>query len=313
MTSQDTAIETIEVEEKPKSMLMFLLKLAVSLSILGYLIAQLDLDSLHKLENDVWGPFVLSMGVMLVCIYFMTLRWRYVLELIEPKRYGVAKLFNFYLIGSFFNMFIPGSLGGDVLRIYYLVKAYAISKTRAVVSVLIERVAGLFALTLILIVSLPFNETVREKLHIHTLESSLLVMGFVVGIVVAKALLAKKLRLGYVNILVILFFSILGQSGDIVISYLFSEYLHLGISIVQIMSIMPIVFIATVIPISLGGLGVREGVMTAGFALYGVAVPDAVLVSFLLYLTKLAVGFLGWFAYLKAGKVVYHRPVKGSK
>ena len=67
------------------------------------------------------------------------------------------------------------------------------------------------------------------------------------------------------------------------------------------MSIMPLVYVATVIPISLGGVGVREGVMTAGMALYGIHVADAVMVSFLLYFSKLLIGILGWVVYLRTG------------
>jgi len=108
--------------------------------------------------------------------------------------------------------------------------------------------------------------------------------------------------INYRDLSVILLLSGLGQFGDIVISYIFSLYFGLEITILNLMSIMPLVYVATVVPISLGGVGVREGVMTAGLTLYGVDVSDAVMISFLLYFTKVIVGLIGWFLYLKMGK-----------
>jgi|GEM_PF-1521079 uncharacterized membrane protein YbhN (UPF0104 family) len=297
-------IETANSMAKSKKMkytLLLFIKITVSASLLLYLITKLDFTSISKLRADIPVHMLFASLIMLAALGFMTIRWRIVLLLIEAKTYSLKLLYNFYLIGSFFNIFIPGAIGGDAMRVYYASKAYKLTKTRALLSVFIERVAGLFALGLILMFSLLFNDTVRTKLEFGYTLIALSTLGMIFALVFAKYLIEKRMPVRYGDMVLILFLSGLGQFGDIIISYLYALYFDLDITILNLMSIMPLVYIATVIPISLGGVGVRESVMTAGMALYGIHVSDAVLVSFLLYSTKIVIGLPGWFLYIKSG------------
>ena len=295
--------KTQEIEtKKNKRLLLLAIKIIISVSLLAYLISKLDFDSFAKLKIDITWYIVISAVVMLIALTFMSFRWKYVLNLIKEKTYSIRILYEYYLIGSFFNIFIPGAIGGDAMRLYYVSKAYHISKTKSLLAVFIERIGGLFALGLILMFSLLFNETIRTKLDFGFSLIALSTFGIVIALIIAKYFVQKKMSVNYKDLGIILFLSALGQFGDIVISYIFSLYFGLDITILNLMSIMPLVYIATVIPISLGGIGVREGVMTAGLTLYGVNVSDAVMISFLLYLTKIIVGLMGWFLYLKMGK-----------
>ncbi len=278
-------------------------KMAVSISLLAYLFTKLDFTSISKLNADITAYIVLSFLVMLTALWFMTLRWKLVLNLIVAKNYTLKLLYNYYLIGSFFNIFIPGAIGGDAMRLYYVSKAYHITKAKSLLSVFIERVAGLFALGVILMFSLVFNDSVRERLGFDFTLIALASIGIVLALVTAKYFINKRMAITYKDMAVILLLSGIGQFGDILIAYIFSLYFGLEITLLNLMSIMPLVYVATVIPISLGGVGVREGVMTAGMTLYGVDVSDAVMVSFLLYITKIAVGLLGAFLYMKAGRI----------
>ena len=303
MANLDAAgpIENTEDAKRGKRLLFLLLKIVVSVSLLGYLVTKLDFGSLAKLQSDIVWYIGASSVFMLIALGFMAVRWKFVLKLIEMKNYSLRLLYDFYLVGSFFNIFIPGAIGGDAMRLYYVSKAYHLTKTKSLLSVFIERVAGLFALGLILMFSLLFNETIRSRLDFGFTAIALATSGMVLALVVAKYFIQKKMAIGYKEMAIILLLSGLGQFGDILIAYIFALYFNLDITVLNLMSIMPLVYIATVIPISLGGVGVREGVMTAGMALYGVDVSDAVLVSFLLYLTKIIIGLGGWVIYMKIG------------
>ncbi|WP_457598092.1 lysylphosphatidylglycerol synthase transmembrane domain-containing protein [Hydrogenimonas sp.] len=295
-------IEKAGDTKRGRRLLFLLLKIIVSVSLLGYLVTKLDFSSLTKLQSDIVWYVAISSVVMLVALGFMTVRWKFVLALIEMKNYSLRLLYDFYLVGSFFNIFIPGAIGGDAMRLYYVSKAYHLTKTKSLLSVFIERIAGLFALGLILMFSLLFNDTIRSKLDFGFTLIVLSTAGMVLALVIAKYFIQRKMAVGYKEMAIILLLSGLGQFGDILIAYIYALYFDLDISVLNLMSIMPLVYIATVIPISLGGVGVREGVMTAGMALYGIDVSDAVLVSFLLYLTKILIGLGGWIVYMKSGE-----------
>lgn len=286
-------------KNRTKRLLLFFSKLAVSSSLLIYLILKLDLSSLSKLNSDIVYYLISSTLVMLIALWIMSLRWKFVLLLIEIKSYSLKTLYSFYLIGSFFNIFIPGSIGGDAMRLYYVAKSYNFSKKTALLSIFIERIAGLFALSMILMISLLFNNTVREKLNFGYISIALFSFALLIALYLAKFFIDKKMPLSYLDIGIILLFSGLGQFGDILVTYLFIQYFNIELTILNLMSIMPLVYVATVIPISLGGVGVREGVMTAGMALYGINISDAVMISFLLYFTKIIVGAAGWVLYMR--------------
>ncbi|BBG65179.1 hypothetical protein NNO_0476 [Hydrogenimonas sp.] len=298
-------------DKKNRRLLLLVAKIMISVSLLLYLILKLDFETLAKFGTDIILYIFVSIIVMLISLIFMTVRWKYVLMLIKEKAYFLPLLYKLYLIGSFFNIFIPGAIGGDAIRLYYISKVYHLSKTKSLLAVFIERTGGLFALGLILMFSLPFNNTIRTKLDFGFTLIILSIFAIIMVLVATKYLINKKISIKYKDLVVILLLSALGQFGDIIVSYLFSLYFGLNITFLNLMSIMPLVYIATVIPISLGGIGVREGVMTAGMALYGINVSDAVMVSLLLYLTKIFVGIIGWLFYINfkpnhTTKEVYH-------
>jgi uncharacterized protein (TIRG00374 family) len=58
------------------------------------------------------------------------------------------RTFALNMVGSFYNAFMPGTTGGDVLKAYYVAKQTH-HRTRAVMSVLVDRVLGLLALVIL--------------------------------------------------------------------------------------------------------------------------------------------------------------------
>jgi len=63
-------------------------------------------------------------------------------------RVGYWRLFSYYLIGQFYNLFLPTSVGGDVVRSYQLGK-YSGSQSNALASVFVERYTGVLVLLLV--------------------------------------------------------------------------------------------------------------------------------------------------------------------
>jgi uncharacterized protein (TIRG00374 family) len=53
------------------------------------------------------------------------------------------------LIGTFFNYFMPGGVGGDVVKGFYIAREFPGSKTKVIISVLMDRIVGLFSMILL--------------------------------------------------------------------------------------------------------------------------------------------------------------------
>jgi hypothetical protein len=90
---------------------------------------------------------LLALAVFPVTIIITSIRWH---ELMKPLDIHIPlrKAFELNMVGLFYNTFLLGSTGGDVLKAYY-VASWTHHRTRAVMSVIVDRVIGLLALILL--------------------------------------------------------------------------------------------------------------------------------------------------------------------
>ena len=61
---------------------------------------------------------------------------------------SLARTFVINMVGAFYNTFLPGSTGGDLLKAYYAAKQTTMHRTAPVMSVIIDRIIGLLALVM---------------------------------------------------------------------------------------------------------------------------------------------------------------------
>ena len=99
----------------------------------------------------VWlaNPYLLILCVLIFPVTFLitTYRWHELLKALDIH-IGLARTFVLNMVGAFYNTFMPGSTGGDLLKAYYASK-HTTHRTRAVLSVIIDRVIGLIALIIL--------------------------------------------------------------------------------------------------------------------------------------------------------------------
>jgi len=103
---------------------------------------------LLRLVRDA-NPFYLLIALMLLPIsYFITSRrWHMLLETVDIH-IGQGRAFVLNMVGSFYNSFMPGSTGGDLIKAYYASR-HTTHRTRAVMSVILDRILGLLALIIL--------------------------------------------------------------------------------------------------------------------------------------------------------------------
>jgi uncharacterized protein (TIRG00374 family) len=124
------------------------LKIAVSLGILAVIFSKVDLAKLWEEMRGAKLSYVLaSIVVYFIVQALSTYRW-YLLLRPLGVRTPYKRLFSFYLLGMYFNFFLPTAIGGDAVRVYYLNKE-AQTLSRATASVFLDRDMGMAALLLI--------------------------------------------------------------------------------------------------------------------------------------------------------------------
>jgi len=155
-----------------KKIFFTLLKVVTVVTILIYLIrsGRLNFEKL-LLFRDAPEILVLMVGVLVLAVVPMaTFRWWLLLRAIglpvEPKQ-----TFLLTWIGNFFNTTLPGAVTGDVVKGYYVIKAQQKEgRTRALMTLLIDRIVGLFGLIVMAFLALVFNlELILSQENLHSL------------------------------------------------------------------------------------------------------------------------------------------------
>ena len=216
-----------------------------------------------------------------------TVRWQILLR-IQGITLSWLRAFGIVVIGLFFNILLPGLIGGDVVRLYFVFKCVPRQKTAATLSVVMDRLLGLFSILFLgaLSLALRLGWFSRSGASLHIAYLALAILG---GGAVLVALLFIAVGFGSLHRLPqkTPFRKTLIESGEALdlyrthyavmalafsitivshIAYYLSYYcagqsLHAAgrvAGLIDMLSIMPLVNTVTSLPISFGGAGVRE-------------------------------------------------------
>jgi glycosyltransferase 2 family protein len=123
-------------------------KLVVSIALLAFLLSRIDTARLWANARQASIPWLaIALAVYLSTVLCSVWRWWLLLEA-QDVDVAPRQLFNSYLVALFFNNLLPSNIGGDVVRISDTAKL-ARSKTLATTVVLLDRVMGVMALVLV--------------------------------------------------------------------------------------------------------------------------------------------------------------------
>ncbi len=95
-----------------------------------------------------WRWLALSFVAAGVCEFFGVLRWQLFLRMLRIE-VPLREIFRLFFIGAFFNQFLPGTTGGDVARVLYLMHDHPGHKTEGFLSVAIDRLIAILVLVIL--------------------------------------------------------------------------------------------------------------------------------------------------------------------
>jgi uncharacterized protein (TIRG00374 family) len=286
------------------------IRLIISLALLGCLFLTIDPILLFKQFSHIHPAFiVLAFIVLGIQTVLSTLKWQIILRA-EDTFIPFFYLFKCYLIGNFLSLFLPSSFGGDVYRIYALGR-YNKDYLQNTSSVLFDRLTGLFALTSIAVVSftlfsknflgLPFIALYAIGILFFWIASSRKTIAFLGSLGNKFTKLCVRVMESFskyrckTNILIpSLIISFLFQSNIVVLNKMYCHALHMDVNFTFLLMVIPLVYLTELLPISINGLGVREGALVFFFTQAGQTEEQALALGLLLisirYLFSLLVG-----------------------
>jgi glycosyltransferase 2 family protein len=318
---------------------MKFLKIAGSIALVWWLLRRIGLERIAGLMGRA-DPVWLSAAFLLFLLSHLlgTIQWRMLLQE-EDIRPSGRMLLECYFTGLFFNNFLIGGAGGDVYRMLDMGR-HSRKGTSAVSAVVLDRMMGFLIMSGLSVAAIPFALSHHPFGRAFWLPFLSMVLGwcflcfFFFNKRFAKpftrlvrpflpAKLQVKMREVYRKInafgrkkrlfLGVAAVSIGVQSARILTHYLVGRSLGVTVSPVFYFLFIPIIAILATLPLTIGGIGLREqsGVVLLG--LVGVTALQAVAVEFLAYLVAIGTSLPGGVSFmLKRGSPRAH-PIKESR
>jgi uncharacterized protein (TIRG00374 family) len=301
-----------------KKILSNTLRVVISVGLLIYLVLLADIKNIYNTLKIVdLRYFGLAILFFLICVMLLTVRWRLLLKQLKIN-HKFKLLANFYLIGYFFNNFLPTTIGGDVSRAYNVARVSG-QKADSVGSILLERMMGLLA-TLTL-ASISMFWVIQ---YFHTPRIIFLTIALLLGIIFILAnilipstfkftsTLLKKIKIFTVgekiqkvlssihsyreNKKIILFaylISLVSQFTLIMMNFILAKALNLDkVTLGYLFIVVPVTFILGLFP-SVNGLGVRDSGYVFLLTRIGLSPAEALSLSVLNTLVPVLVSLYG--------------------
>ncbi|MFK7990711.1 MAG: lysylphosphatidylglycerol synthase transmembrane domain-containing protein [Sandaracinaceae bacterium] len=299
-----------EQQGRTKKRLLLALRVAGTLIAFGYIASIVEFDALTAAVGRVSvGAFLAACALTFGNLVVGAVRWRVLLAAYgAPHRPSVAKLAQVYWIGFFYNSFLPGGVGGDVVRGIVTRQSFGErGATASMTVVLVERVLGLSGLLLIVGASAvlrPVEGT--EAVFPYSLVGLFIAACAVTAVAIGRRLsphLPGRLSTLAASLPVIErwppFFGALGislitQTLVALTGYCLLHAIDPAVGITDALLVVPLAMAAAFFPLSVGGAGAREAAFVGlcGVA-FGMPESDALAASLLLWATQLAVAALG--------------------
>jgi uncharacterized membrane protein YbhN (UPF0104 family) len=293
------------------------LKAVFSVIALGGLIAGIDWDELPTLvEGYRWEFAALAFVGLAIQFPISGLKWHAALKVCDIEM-SPARLTRFYCISHFVGQFLPTSIGGDAYRVYRVLPQVE-PRSRAVTSIVIDRVVGLAALLLLGAVGAVFlvdhfklPQGYLSALGAGSLAGAAGLLAVYFGcfavlrgklqhlkmVSTIQADLMQLVRAGW-RWVPLVATSLMFQLIAVSIVYLLFLGAGSTIGFAEVSLIAAVTGLAGMLPLAINGIGITEGTITLAGVALGADYEDAAVAAVLLRVTVLplscACGVLYW-------------------
>ncbi len=298
-----TIEETLEDNPNPRTwkhkvwnVTKLVAKLAVTSVLLYYVFSKVPLSDVKQrlLHANYWWMLA---GVVCYFCSMVFSSWR-LLSFFKSIDLRLDPRFNFrlYLLGIFYNLLLPGGIGGDGYKIYLLHKRYNLPAKRVFWAIAFDRLSGLWAIGLIIVALKIFIPQIEINIAIPL---GVFVIGSLIYYFVVKRFFpdfSKHFFKGHAK-------AVLVQSCQVltIICVLMGQDFH-GKFAPYLLSFL-LSALAAVVPISFGGAGAREFIFKELSPIFHMDAGLAVFLSVSFYLTSLLVALSGLYYVLRPSRL----------
>ncbi len=289
-------------------------KIVLSVGALYYVFSKVNLSETLTAISGI-NPFFLFLAIIafalsqIVTALRLNVFYKYI-----PVNINTITNIKLYWLGMFYNLFLPGGIGGDGYKVYLINKYYRSPIKRLIGTIFADRLSGLMVIcmylcALVFFIEYDFSNTPNtsksaEWIHHFLIMISpflkwfvILIPFFVLGYYLYLRIFSKHLT-GATRNVILLSLVIQGFQMLSAIIILKSMGTEIAGKTYDYLFLFLLSSIMTAIPISLGGLGLREVTFMFGSQYLGLNQDHAVALSILFYTISMVVSlFGGYYAY----------------
>lgn len=273
--------KTTNTASKTNQSLKLLLKLTVTIICIWYVSGKIDFAKAgDALGNADWSYLLLGLFTYIISKIISAARLNIYFKNISIilTKWDNIKL---YWLGMFYNLFLPGSISGDAYKVILLSKRFGIAYKKTTAAVLLDRFSGLLGLGLILAAYSFF--VLNKTLHII-----LLAAGSIVSIIAFYFIIKRFFKDFIPGFLSTLILGMLVQAIQVLCIYMIMLALHIPThQYPDYIFLFLVSSVVSVLPLTIGGLGIREVVFLEGSLYFGLVQETSVIISILFYLITL--------------------------
>ena len=302
------------------------LRIAASAAMLAVLLTRFPATDLQRWPNwrgSSWLWLFASLVITAAAFGLASIRWLEVCRVLgKPQNF--RDVFSHFLAGQFVGNFLPTTVGGDILRVSRLGSQISDHST-AFASVVIERLTGWVVLPLITLLTLVFNpelvSTRGGQIALALAVGTLIVLSFTIYLAehprfggrlrgenrVTASLAAVHRGLNAYRrvpreMLRLLTVAVAFQLCLVVAVICIAKAIDVGLGPAVWLAFIPMVFVAQVLPVAIGGIGVREAALVLFLDSSGVSSGHSVALGLLMYAVPLVASLTGVPSFVFGGR-----------
>ncbi len=276
------------VTEKQRKLLSTALKLGISALLIYFIFSKISFNDVAAVLKNAKASFlVLALLLFALSKVLNSLRLNLFFYAIEVQLTQWSNL-KLYLLGMFYNLFLPGGIGGDAYKGYAIKKRFEVPTKKVIWVLILDRLNGLlliFVFACFLGFWIP-NGWIQQFnfLFLIAIPISILVFWWV-----------HKLYFPYAKKVFwkATIYSALLQGMQLVVVICILEAMEVEAPLLPYLFVFLISSIVSVIPLTLGGIGSREVTFLYGAKWLALDLDTAIAASFVFFLLTALVSFIG--------------------
>jgi len=325
---------------KYKKKIFITLRIVISVGLIAYLIESQfkDFKTILDIIRTVNVPLLLvSASIHIFGVWISAFRWQLLLKT-QGIRISQGYLSSSFLIGSFFNNILPTTIGGDIFRSLDIANKAKISVGKSASVLVIDRFSGIISAALYAVIALFLGfatiGTTSYVIPIAIFFAICIIIGFLIlnpsilrlDKVVSKIKFLSKIReklmevyhtfLSFKKYKLALFKALLCslalQFGVICHYYLAARSLGINLSLESFIFIVPVITIIAMLPITIGGTGLRENALVFFMVALGAQTGKSAMTSLELFVMLLVIGLICGLIYV-VRPFILKQPQPGAK